>query len=173
MKMFFKRLLCLLCALITLVSFCSCGGSGKISDKEITSLIDSYLELNLLTHNSSPATEDWDDYVEIDGRRYYDVIDERFDTWEQWENYILSIVCGELADWYLQDEGFINVDGMLYAYEGGMGYTYTDDYVYEILRNGDGEAVVRVTNPDVWGNYADEKVLTFTLTDDGWRIGRE
>ncbi len=170
MKIILKRLLCLLCALITLVSFCSCGNSGKISDKEITSLIDSYLELMRYLGVQPPECEDWDDAVTIDGYVYFAVTDESLDTWDEWESYIYSIVCGDLADYAINHEGFANVDGYLFVRDGSMGYDLTDDYTYEILSNGGGEATVEVTNPDVSGEYEDIRTLTFTLTDDGWRI---
>lgn len=171
MKTFLRSLLCLLCALITLVSFCSCGNGGKISDGEITSLIDSYLQLMKYLEVQPPECEDWDDAVTIDGYIYFAVTDESLDTWDEWESYIYSIVCGDLADYAINNEGFANIDGYLFVRDGSRGYDLTDDYTYEILTNDDGEATVRVTNPEIDGSGADVDIFTFSLTSKGWRIG--
>ncbi len=76
-----------------------------------------------------------------------------------------------MAEEYLSDDLFLNVDGYLYCSTGGIGYPYTDDYTYELLTNGDGVATVRVSIPSAWDDEEpDERILTLVLDEEHWKI---
>ncbi|MCD8107530.1 MAG: IseA DL-endopeptidase inhibitor family protein [Oscillospiraceae bacterium] len=166
-----KKLICVLLSLVTLLTFCSCGATEKveITDEEIVALIDGDIQVGKYLYVYCPST-DWDNAIEYEGKIWYPVVQEGFETWDEWEAYIYSVYCGEWAEYALTNESYKNIDGKLYCDGGDRGYDLTDDYVYEILENADGTAKVKVTNPGIDGDFAQEYTLIMTLTDDGWRV---
>ncbi len=140
-----------------------------ICSEELKSIVSEYTTLRKLfsTGYMSSSYE----MVEVDGHEYYQVTDQRYNTWEEWEAYIRYCFTDELAEEYLNDDLFLNVDGYLYCSTGGIGYPYTDDYTYELLTNGDGVATVRVSIPSAWDDEEpDERILTLVLDEEHWKI---
>ncbi|MCD7823111.1 MAG: IseA DL-endopeptidase inhibitor family protein [Oscillospiraceae bacterium] len=169
-----KKLFCVLLSLTMLLALCSCSSTedGQITDEEIVTLIDGDIQLGKYLYVYCPST-DWDNAIEYEGEIWYPVDQEGFETWDEWEAYIRSVYCGEWAEYALTNESYKNIDGKLYCDDGERGYDLTDDYVYEILENGNGTAKVKVTNPGIDGDFAQEYTLIMTLTDDGWRVSSQ
>ena len=167
-----KKLFCILLSLTMLLTLCSCGATEEstITDEEIVALIDGDIQIGKYLY-TEPVDIDWNAQFEYEGKVVYPSCEDGLETWDEWEAYIRSIYCGEWAKYALSDEIYVNVDGKLCSYsDGGMGYDLTDDYVYEVLENSDGTAKVKVTNPGIDGDFAQEYTLIMTLTDDGWRV---
>ena len=143
----------------------------KLTDETITSLIDADLSISKFLY-TGPPTSDYDDTADYNGTTYYRITDERYDTWSEWESYVLSAYCGELAEIALSSNTIVNIDGNSYSNGGGRGYDLSDNYTYEITSSDDDSATVLMRNParDPDDDYAKETTYTFKLTDSGWRI---
>ncbi len=149
--------------------------SDEIANEEIISLLDDYFDWVYLAKFSAPEVDQSDSYV-VAGTTYYRVLDEDFDTWEEVVDYASGIFCGEMAAYEDSGEwsGYLDVDGVAYncnTVSPNGDYPYTDEYSYEILRNSDGRALIRVDNPSSTGENQYHNVFTFSLTENGWRIG--
>ncbi|MCD8107529.1 MAG: M56 family metallopeptidase [Oscillospiraceae bacterium] len=169
----------LLIVVIAVLAFTGTIGSKTPSDEitnaEIVSLLDDYFDWVSFAKSSAPEVDQTDSYV-VAGTTYYRVLDEDFDTWEEVTDYACSIFCGEMAAYDDSGEwsGYLNVDGVAYnrnTVSPNGDYPYTNEYSYEILKNAGGSALIRVDNPSIDGENPYHNVFTFSLTDDGWRIG--
>lgn len=160
--------------------------TGILSDDEIDYLIREHIRIyQYLTINSLPNT--WDegkvDIYGSDGQRsmtYYPVTDERYDTWEEWENYIRAVCTSEHAEYWLKygDSDFasvISVNGRTYTVDGARGEDRANDRFEVFTQDGDGvsEYTVVVKVPRVGEGdegLFDTDIYTFEKTADGWRI---
>ncbi len=149
--------------------------SDEIANEEIVSLLDDYFDWVYLAKFSAPNVDTTDSYV-VAGATYYRVLDEDLDTWEEVVDYASSVFCGEMSAYEDSGEwsGYIDVDGVAYncnTVNPNGDYPYTDEYSYEIHRNSDGRALISVDNPSSTGESQYHNVFTFSLTENGWRIG--
>lgn len=167
-----------------------------ITESEIESLIDRYLTYEKYTVYSSSSmevlnentvTDDTSDDSVIaeeeevivpestvtDG--YLKVINENYDTWEEWTAFGESIFSKELfASLTENNTLFINVDGYTYCLPGDMGWYVSSEYTYDITESTAEKAVVEVRrNELVPGEDDTVHIDTFVLypTENGWRIG--
>ncbi len=149
--------------------------SDEITNEEIISLLDDYFDWVYFAKFSAPNVDQTDSYVAA-GTTYYRVLDEGFDTWGEVVDYTSGIFCGEMSAYEDSGEwsGYLDVDGVAYnrnAVSPNGNYPYTDEYTYEILKNADGRALISVDNPISTGESSLYNVFTFSLTENGWRIG--
>ncbi|MCD7804023.1 MAG: M56 family metallopeptidase [Oscillospiraceae bacterium] len=149
--------------------------SGEITNAEIVSLLDDYFDWVYFAKFSAPNVDQTDSYT-VAGTTYYRVLDEDFDTWGEIVDYACSIFCGEMSAYEDSGEwsGYLDVDGVAYNRNTVIpngDYPYTNEYTYEILRNADGRALISIDNPSLTGENSFHSVLTFSLTENGWRIG--
>ncbi|MCD7823110.1 MAG: M56 family metallopeptidase [Oscillospiraceae bacterium] len=169
-------LIIVIAALTFAGNFGSKTPSDEITNAEIVSLLDNFFEWNGYLAFINPEL-DYSDSIVVDGENYYRVIDEDLDTWDEWVDLTASIFCGELATYctheYDDFSYYLNIDGAVYACLAPGTYPYTDEYTYEILKNADGSALIRIDNPSLTGENPYHNVFTFSLTDQGWRIGKD
>ncbi len=149
--------------------------SDEITNEEIVSLLDDYFDWVYFAKFSAPEVDLTDSYVAA-GTTYYRVLDEDFDTWGEVVDYASGIFCGEMSAYEDSGEwsGYLGVDGVAYnrnTVSPNGDYPYTDEYTYEILRNAEGRALISVDNPSLTGENSFRSALTFSLTENGWRIG--
>ncbi|MCC8130950.1 MAG: M56 family metallopeptidase [Ruminococcus sp.] len=149
--------------------------SDEITNEEIISLLDDYFDWVYFAKFSAPNVDQTDTYVAA-GTIYYRVLDEDFDTWIEVVDYASGIFCGEMAAYEDSGEwsGYLEVDGVTYnrnITNPNGDYPYTDEYAYEILKNADGRALISVDNPSSTGENSFHNLFTFSLTENGWRIG--
>ncbi|MCD8007110.1 MAG: M56 family metallopeptidase [Oscillospiraceae bacterium] len=149
--------------------------SDEITNEEIVSLLDDYFDWVYLAKFSASEVDQTDSYV-VAGTTYYHVLDEDFDTWDEIVTYASGIFCGEMSAYEDSGEwsGYLDVDGATYnrnTVSPNGSYPYTDEYTYEILRNADGRTLITVDNPSLSGENSFHNVFTFSLTENGWRIG--
>ncbi|MCD7732331.1 MAG: M56 family metallopeptidase [Oscillospiraceae bacterium] len=149
--------------------------SDEITNAEIVSLLDDYFDWVYFTKFSAPDVDQTDSYT-VAGTTYYRVLDEDFDTWGEVVDYASGIFCGEMSAYEDSGEwsGYLEVDGVSYnrnVTSPNGSYPYTDEYTYEILKNADGRALISIDNPSLTGENSFHNVLTFSLTENGWRIG--
>ena len=144
---------------------------AKLTDETITALIDIDLQIMKYLYTEPPFC-DYQDSVEVDGITYYRVTDDNYDTWDEWEEYIRSAYCGELADKILMVDTLVNINGVTYDNGGSKGYALSDRYSYEILSSSDDTSTILMSNPaiDPDDDYVKVTTYTFKLTNDGWRI---
>ncbi|MCD7785962.1 MAG: M56 family metallopeptidase [Oscillospiraceae bacterium] len=149
--------------------------SDEITHAEIVSLLDDYFDWVYLAKFSAPDVDTTDICV-VAGTTYYRVLDEEFDTWEEVVDYASGIFCGEMSAYEDSGEwsGYLDIDGVAYncnIVSPNGDYPYTDEYSYEILKNTDGRALISIDNPSSTGESQYHNVFTFSLTENGWRIG--
>ncbi len=148
--------------------------SAYISAEEIKKLVDLNIQIGKYLSVESPAY-DYDSPVQQNGSEYYPVVDESFDTWEEWEAYIRSAYTDKLAEVYLAYDSIINIDGKTHCKCGGRGYDLTDEYTVQILSDEPEKVTVHVKNPSVWNDEEpvpvfDEKDYLLVKLDGGWKI---
>lgn len=156
-------------ALAALLS--GCGAKLELTDEIIFGLIDSDLQITKFLYYEPPAC-DYSDPEELDGTTYYRVADEKFDDWNEWEEYVFSAYCGELAEAALSTDTLVCIDGKTYSDGGGRGYDLSDNYVYEITSQDAETAVILMYNSsaDPDEDYSTKTAYSLRLTGDGWRI---
>ena len=154
-----------------------------LSDDEIDNLIRAhirihmYLEVDCLPNNADEGR------VEIYSRdgssvKYYPVTDERYDTWEEWENYIRAICTSDYAEYWLKYGGdirrVISVNGRTYTTDGSRGESRNNNAFEIISQHGDGmteyTVVTKVPLVGEDDDAHDVDTYTFEKTADGWRI---
>lgn len=165
-----KKSLIIIMLTLALALCSACGDTHQeLTDETITSLIDTDLSISHFLY-TEPPNSDYYDTTDYNGRTYYRIIDEKYDTWSEWESYILSAYCGDLAEFALSSDTIINIDGNSYCDGGSRGYDLSDNYTYEITSLSDDAATVLVRNPTIDNDYVRETTYTLKLTDGGWRI---
>lgn len=154
-----------------LALFSACGDKEKLTDETIAGLIDLDLQITKFLYCEPPAC-DYSDSAELGGTTYYRITDEKFDSQSEWEDFIKSAYCGELAETALSAGTVVCIDGKTYSDGGGRGYDLSDNYTFEILSSGADSATVAVQNPsaDPDDGYSKKTEYALRLTADGWRI---
>lgn len=152
----------------------SIADSTCISAEEIARLIDLSIQIDKCLSVEAP-NNDYENPVQHNDIEYYPVIDEKYDTWEEWETYIRSAYTDKLAEEHLAYDSIVNINGKTYCNGGGMGYDLTDDYTYEIISDEAERVTVHVKNPSVWNDedtdsVFDEKDYVLVKVDGGWKI---
>lgn len=194
-----KRLLIAMLLVCTLYG-CSAESdeaNAFVTEAEVESLMDGYITYEKYTvySSSSIGVEAYDTVTEesaedsviieedesvtvpesmvTDG--YRRVINEKYDTWEEWTAFGKSIFCDELYDSLTENNtSFINIDGDTYCLPGDMGWYVSSEYTYDITDSTVDKAVVELRRTElVPGEEDTVHIDTFVLypTENGWRIG--
>lgn len=146
-----------------------------ITDEEITTLIDNYLlYIRYTTYDSLPTGSEFitlvDEFNTSVETNYYKVVDEKYDTWDEWAAFLESIFSGTCLENALANQTHIkNFDGYTYHDGGAMGLNRSP-HTYEVNETPQNEITVTIIEKDV---FTDENYLTeflCILTDDGWRF---
>ncbi len=146
-----------------------------ISGAEIEALMQQYLLHEMYTvYDSLNADSSSVDESGI----YFKVSDENYDTWDEWIAFYESIFAGVALEeqlGILETEKVIkNIDGYTYCIPGGMGWTLSNEYLYDIVRCNQTRALVEISRTEHNFGESDptERIWYFLLglTDDGWRI---
>lgn len=167
-----KKILIIITLTLVLILCNACGDtSQKLTDDAITALIDIDLQISKFLYTEPPASN-YSDTAEYNGREYYRVEEEEFDTWDEWDAFIRGAYCGQLAKDALATDTVVNIEGNTYSNGGSRGYDLSDNYTYEITSSDGNTVTVLMRNPsrDPEDNYVNETTYTFKLTNDGWRI---
>lgn len=88
----------------------------------------------------------------IDGEYYHKVIDEKYDTWEEFVAFLGSLYIGdELAEQLDRAaKSYMNLDGETWVIAHGAGHPVSLDYRYEYSRTGDNTWDVRMIRRDLF-----------------------
>lgn len=147
-----------------------------ITDEEITTLIDNYLlYIRYTTYDSLTTGSDFitlvDEFNTKVETKYYKVIDEKYDTWEEWVAFLESIFYGTCLENALANQTHIkNFDGYTYHDSGAMGWNRSPQYTYDVNETLQNEIAVTIIETDVFTDENYHTVFLCILTDDGWRF---
>jgi len=148
--------------------------AGELTETEMNRLIDDYMRYERYFIYDSVDTAG-DDRPKVGS--YRPSVEEGLTTWQEWLDYIYGLLTDEAAEKCLKNytgEGnhYINVDGYLYALDGGMGWYYGSPVQAAYKTNGS-EGIIEFWREDFsegceWCYYI--TVLQIRLTDSGWRV---
>ncbi|MBO5298541.1 MAG: hypothetical protein J6B51_00495, partial [Clostridia bacterium] len=146
----------------------------EIYDSDIAELFEK-LHLYQKYAEYSSASMKVDSSVTDESGMYNKVIDEKYDTWDEWTAFVSSVFCGNYLTNTKNNDLYINVDGFTYCMQGGMGWYLSEDYTYNIVENNNSEVVIDITYKENSPTVGDEETYqTFRyvlqLTENGWRI---
>ena len=121
--------------------------------------------------------------IEIDYQNTYEngtycyVIDDRYNTWEKWMEFLGCV----FTEYYIHEETqneetFKEINGFTYCRFGSMGWYMSDDFTWDYVEKTENEAIVTVQFKDlIPGEEEFETInigLELTKTEKGWRINR-
>lgn len=150
---------------------CGCHNAQKqISNEEINTLIQGRRQINSLLMYSSLDYDTEGDKVSFNGFDYYRVIDERYDEWSEWTDYVESIYVDEAAEMIFNDFKIIEIDGKTYTNDGCKGNSISDEYTYEIISEENDTVTILLKNTDNFTSEIIETEIIFEKTLNGWRI---
>jgi len=107
------------------------------------------------------------------------VVDERFDTWEEWMAFVESIYTGDKLEQVIEEierEGrFVNIDGYTYVAEFAGTSFLSKDYTFSVEERIADTVTVKLNRIEYIpynGGTVKERYNVYTLekTDAGWRI---
>lgn len=166
-----KRIVCTL--LICVLAFTACTAAAEPpTDEEIKALFDDMIRL---------------EYYQVDAYCYPDVfapsgtpdvlkvIDEKYDTYDEWTAFVESIYTESALDMIQRrlSEFAFDADGYTHVKAGAMGYYLSEDYTYEIVEYTEDTATVTITRTELKPSMEPTDVVKtyeLTKTDAGWRI---
>ena len=166
-----KRIVCTL--LICVLAFTACTAAAEPpTDEEIKALFDDMIRL---------------EYYQVDAYCYPDVfapsgtpdvlkvIDEKYDTYDEWTAFVESIYTGEMLEQMLSEleSIVIDVDGYSYASCTALPYLWSDEYTYKIVESDENTAKITLTRtyaPVGLESTEEEFTYVLTKTGAGWRI---
>jgi len=146
----------------------------EIYDSDIAELFEK-LHLYQKYAEYSSASMKVDSSVTDESGLYNKVIDEKYDTWDEWTAFVSSVFCGNYLTNTKNNDLYINVDGYTYCMQGGMGWYLSEEYTYNIVENNNSEVVIDITYKENSPTVGEEETYqTFryllNLTENGWRI---
>lgn len=145
---------------------------ADITDEEIRALVAAQFECSDLIKVSNASVEK--DMTQTDETgNYFKVTDQRFDEWNEWQSYVISIFDNDVAGQIVNSGVFIPVDGQTYCKIIDNPKNTSDDFEYTVSLNTENKVVVTVKR-DITSEGEDTySILNLVLkkTDAGWRIG--
>jgi len=113
---------------------------------------------------------------------YYKVTDERFDSWEEWMDFLGSIYTGDALEQVIEHietiEDFVNIDGYTYVAAIAVTSFVKDDFSFSVEEKTSDIITVklrRIERPSPGDHLEHEMFWNYKLqkTDEGWRIIHE
>ena len=147
-------------------------GDNYISEDELLELMDRFLTYEYYTAYESmevnPLQPD-------ESGTYFAVINEDYDTWEEWTSFCESIFCdSELIKAVNGLQSIKNVDGKTYCMPGSIGFNISKEYDYNVVESTSDRAMVQISRLETAiGEESEEERVWFfdlLLTNEGWRI---
>lgn len=142
-----------------------------IGDDEITDLLESFILTQDFLFTEPPASGG--ETADYNGREYYNITDENYDTWDEWSALFYSVYTDEFAENLLNLGTVINIDGAAYSDGGSRGNDVDNNYEYSVVETQSGSITVEMYRP--YHPEGDEDatkvdVIVIVKTDYGWRI---
>lgn len=106
----------------------------------------------------------------FNGIDYYRVIDEKYDEWNEWTNYVKSIYDDEVSEMIFNDPKIIEINGETYTNDGSKGNSISDEYTYEIVSETNDTVTILLKNTDNFTSETIETEIILIKTSNGWRI---
>lgn len=165
-----KRRALFLFALVISTLLCGCNSiQNGISDDEINTLLQGRCQIiTVIEYDTLPF--DTEDKITIDDFDYYRVNDEKYDSWNEWTNYVKSIYTDEIAESIINNNKIINIDGKTYTNDGGKGSNLSNEYTYDIISEAENKVTVSLKNTDNFSSEIIETEIILAKTSNGWRI---
>lgn len=141
-----------------------------LTDDEIVEIIDNLLLYEKYGIYASLQTSNETDKSGM----YYKVIDENFDEYNEWVEFIENIFCDKYLEMvYNETSGsIVNIDGYTYDDGSASGWTLSNDYTYKIFENDAQQTILTIIRNDFsYGHERiDEKSVILRKTETGWKI---
>lgn len=141
-------------------------------EKDITGLLDGFILTQDFLFTEPPSSGN--ETAEYNGREYYKIIDEKYDTWDEWSALFHSIYTDEFADNLLNNfDTVVNINGETYSNGGSRGDDTDNNYNYTVVFANDNEMMIDMTrgyHPQGDENSFMVDRLVIVRTDSGWRI---
>lgn len=165
-----KKRALFLFALVISTLLCGCNSiQNGISDDEINTLLQGRCQIiTVIEYDTLPF--DTEDKITIDDFDYYRVNDEKYDSWNEWTNYVKSIYTDEIAESIINNNKIINIDGKTYTNDGGKGSNLSNEYTYDIISEAENKVTVSLKNTDNFSSEIIETEIILAKTSNGWRI---
>lgn len=165
-----KKNVLLISALIISILCCGCHNVQKqISDEEINTLLQGRRQIYSLLMYSN-LDFDTESKVSVNGIDYYRVIDEKYDEWNEWTDYVKSIYVDEASEIIFNDLKIIEINGITYTNDGSAGNSISDEYTYEIASEANDTVTILLKNTDNFTSETIETEIILVKTSNGWRI---
>ncbi|MCH5193531.1 MAG: hypothetical protein J1F11_06185 [Oscillospiraceae bacterium] len=141
-------------------------------EREVTGLLDGFILTQDFLFTEPPSSGN--ETAEYNGREYYKIIDERYDTWDEWSALFHSIYTDEFADNLLNNfDTVVNINGETYSNGGSRGSDVDNNYSYTVIFANDNEMIIDMTRGYYFEGYENSfevDRLRMVRTDAGWRI---
>lgn len=141
-------------------------------ERDITYLLDGFILTQDFLFTEPPSSGN--ETTEYNGREYYKITDEKYDTWDEWSALFYSIYTDEFADNLLNNfDTVVNINGETYSDGGSRGDDTDNDYDYTVVFANDNEMMVDMTRGYHPAGDEDSFLvdrLVIVRTDSGWRI---
>lgn len=141
-------------------------------ERDVTYLLEGFILTQDFLFTEPPASSS--KTAEYNGRTYYKITDEKYDTWNEWSGLFYSIYTEEFANNLLNNfNTVININGDTYSDGGSRASNIDNSYDYTIIYINDNSMMLDMTrgyHPTVDENSFMLDRLCFVKTDSGWRI---
>lgn len=165
-----KKNVLIISALIISILCCGCHNVQKqISNEEINTLLQGRRQIYSLLMYSN-LDFDTESKVSVNGIDYYRVIDEKYDEWNEWTDYVKSIYVDEASEIIFNDLKIIEINGITYTNDGSAGNSISDEYTYEIVSEANDTVTILLKNTDNFTSETIETEIILVKTSNGWRI---
>lgn len=141
-------------------------------ERDVTYLLDGFILTQDFLFTEPPASGS--ETAEYNGRTYYKITDEKYDTWDEWSGLFYSIYTDEFANNLLNNfNTVVNINGDTYSDGGSRGSDIDNNYDYTVISANDNRMIVDMTRGyHPTGDEDSFMVDRFIIvkTDSGWRI---
>lgn len=143
-------------------------------ERNITYLLEGFILTQDFLFTEPPASGS--ETALYNGRTYYKITDEQYDSWDEWSGLFYSIYTDDFANNLLNNfDTVVNINGNTYTDGINRGSDIGNDYDYTVIYiNGNSMMVDMTRGYRPTGDEDSSLVLRLNLikTDSGWRIER-
>lgn len=141
-------------------------------ERDVTYLLEGFILTQDFLFTEPPASGS--ETADYNGRTYYKITDEKYDTWDEWSGLFYRIYTDEFANNMLNNfNTVVNINGDTYSDGGSRGSDIDNNYDYTVIFANDDRIMVDMTRG--YHPTGDEDSfmvdrLSIVKTDSGWRI---
>lgn len=152
----------------------------SLTDEKIIELVEDDWYYMMMTAVDS-FRFDSNDTEEYAGETYYRVIEEGFETWDEFEAFVESVYTPNVAEYKLFmisefERTYVNINGAVYCRGGGgRGIDVSREFTHKVIKSTPTEATVEVYREYIFDDVDgyETTVYNFEMTLNGWRIAND